>query len=497
MADIPRSVLTEPLPGLELLSWGKVRESYCLPSRAGQNLMLVVSTDRVSIFDFVLPALVPQKGEVLNALNVFAAGMLGDFCQQDQVARDVKAFLPEGLRDNPELQKRAVVVEQLAMLSVEAIVRLYLTGSGFAAYQRTDKVCGHYLPKGLVNGSRLPYPIFTPTTKAEVGHDQHLGINQVIEKHGFLLERLSLQLTQLFSQFAEECGIILADTKLEWGRRADGTLVLADERFTPDSSRFWDAREYQRALASGTVPPSLDKQYVREWGKREGIHQLDPANSDHVAQVHGLTVPENVLKQTARIYRYTFWRLTGRKLEQFQLEQMGIDVKSRPVKVMIILGSTSDTGAATEGLELLEAMPHVTSSVNIVSCHRNPEVLQNLLNSQEMTGVDVVIAGAGKAAALPGIVKSWLSHRGLNIPVIGVGFGSNEGADDWRAAKLSIEQLPGQPVELDVNGQAYMGSGGMTTACLAAAEDEFLPKAVEKKQAFLDYDWRGPLKPKQ
>lgn len=483
MAKIPQSVLDRQpvLPGLVLRGRGKVRDSYNLedPSK-----MLVVASDRCSIFDFVLNTLIGFKGEVLCALNYFwTKNLLSSVFETDLIAAGfaIDAFLPEALRGNVDLQKRATVVKLLPAPDVEDIVRIILTGSGWQSYQKDETVCGHKLPPNLRDGSFLPYPLYTPTTKAEVGHDVHITADSVANSHGFLRERLAIQAACMVSGFAAERGIILADTKFEFSQLSDGSIVLADEKATPDSSRFVDKTAWLKASKKGVFPPSLDKQFVREWGKANGINgSLDPEDPEIVSRVHSLVVPEDVVKVTTNIYRYIFWRLTGMKIERFQRKEMGIAVEDQKLKVEVLVGSESDLPQIQKGLSLFKCGRVASSRVSVISCHRNPKELRDFVRD-ELTKADVVIAGAGMAAALPGIVKSLLCE--LNhpqIPVIGVAFKGATPADD-KAAIDSIERLPGQPVELDSEGHAHFGDEGFVEACYSAIMDEFLQKTVEKK----------------
>ncbi|HLC85584.1 MAG TPA: phosphoribosylaminoimidazolesuccinocarboxamide synthase, partial [Candidatus Nanoarchaeia archaeon] len=249
--------------GLNLRHQGKVRDSYNLPGHP--DMMLPVASDRCSVFDFVLNTLIPFKGEVLTAMSCFwIEEIISQIQATDLVAfgSKIDPYLPEELRGNPSLQKRATVVKLLEQPEVEDIVRLYLTGSGYESYAKTGMICGHKLPAGLIDGSKLPYPIYTPTTKAMEGHDEHIDADGVVSRYGFKRERLSLQIAQAMGSYAEHCGIILADTKFEF------SSVLADEKGTPDSSRFWDLKAWKKAHVQGKLPPSFDKQFVREWAKK-------------------------------------------------------------------------------------------------------------------------------------------------------------------------------------------------------------------------------------
>lgn len=482
MAHIPKAVLKKQptLPGLHLRHRGKVRDSYGLPNHPDK--MLVVASDRCSIFDFVLPALVSLKGQILTALNHFwTTQIICGICETDFIATGVHidGYLPENLRGNPELQKRATVVRIHPSPDVEDIVRLYLTGSGWASYQKDLSICGHQLVPGLQDGNKLPYPLYTPTNKATEGHDEHISADSVAIRYGVKRERLSLQLAGAISNHAEKCGIILGDTKFELS--SDGLhLVLVDEKGTPDSSRFWDSRAWKKAQAKGVLPPSLDKQYVRRYGIEIGINKLDPKNPEHRSFVDGLRVPWSVTDMTTLIYRYIFWRLTGMQIEVYQNTKMGIQVERKRRRVEIVVGSENDLPQTTAGRNFLEMFADVR--VSVLSCHRNPVELRKFAKSQ-LLKADIVIPGAGMAAALPGIIKSELCMlKHPEIPVIGVAFkGATE--EDDQAAKLSITRLPGQPVELALDGTAYFAEQGFFDACTAAVEHEFLPKTIEAKRA--------------
>ncbi|MDD5726081.1 MAG: phosphoribosylaminoimidazolesuccinocarboxamide synthase [Patescibacteria group bacterium] len=479
MPKLPSSVVTEPIPGLELINRGKVRDTYALPGHSDK--MLVVASDRLSIFDFVLPALVPQKGAILTAMNIFWRKMLGDQFAHDLAAygEKVDEYLPPELHGKG-LMTQATVVRRLEMCDCEAIVRGYLTGSGLKAYNKTQEVCGHRLPPGLQDGDRLPFPIFTPSTKAKEGHDEHITADRVAEKYGARIERASLQLYQAAEQFASEKGIILADTKFEWGLDPEtDKLVLADEVLTPDSSRFWDVLAWQKMQKSQfrSSPTSYDKQRVRDWGKTRGIDKRDPCKPEDVEYVHGLEVPAEVIARTTQIYRYIFWRLTGMKLEKFQLYKMSLEEVFSPlVKIEVISGSESDVGQMTSGLAELDNAQKAGEAQyrrHVISCHRNPEELANYAHN--LPDDVIVVAGAGMAAALPGVLKALLVKEGkAQIPVIGVAF-TGKTEEDNLAARLSIERLPGQPVLLAPDGKAYFGPLGFENACLAALYHEFLP----------------------
>jgi phosphoribosylaminoimidazole-succinocarboxamide synthase len=240
------------IDGAEHLHSGKVRDLYTLPS----GELLMVASDRISAYDFVLDTPIPDKGEILTRMSLWWFDQLADLVPNHVVSTDV----PDAVRG------RAVVCEQLEMFPVECVARGYLTGSGLLDYRASGEVCGIELPPGLEDGSRLPVPLFTPATKAELGdHDENVSYDAVVATVGAdAAERLldlTLRVYARAEELARERGIILADTKLEFGRRVDGTTVLGDEVLTPDSSRFWPAADW----APGRAQASYDKQIVRDW----------------------------------------------------------------------------------------------------------------------------------------------------------------------------------------------------------------------------------------
>ncbi len=313
---------------------GKVRDTYQLPGYDG--ILLPVASDRVSIFDFVLGSLIPDKGAVLTALTIMwltVARILKDTPHHLLAfGRGIDEYLPPDLRGNTELQKRALVVQKLDMLPVECVVRGYLTGSGWSAYQKHDGVvCGHQLSPGLHDGAKLPRPLFTPTTKAEEGHDEHLPFQEVLARYGRQAELKSLSIFTAAARFAEHRGILLADTKFEFGQ-SGGTYVLGDEVLTPDSSRFWLAKDWEKAVLQRKSPAGYDKQPVREWGKGvntpfphpehasvliTGINNLSPADPEHQRFVGSVPVPVEVANPTTRRYREALKMLASMPLGTF------------------------------------------------------------------------------------------------------------------------------------------------------------------------------------
>src|SRR3954469_10499048 len=254
-----------PVSDLPLLASGKVREMYDLGDR-----LLMVASDRISTYDVVHPTPIPDKGKVLTALSVFW------FDRTGQIVPNHFLSANDGVPD--DVRGRALVVRKLDMLPVECVVRGYITGSGWKDYQATGKVSGIELPPGLQESERLPQPIFTPSTKAEVGHDEAIDFEQGAELVGSRelmdeLRRASIALYDFAAEHARERGIILADTKFEFGLAADGRLPLGDEVLTPDSSRFWPADGYQ----PGRGQPSFDRQYVRDSASQPGWDKSPPA----------------------------------------------------------------------------------------------------------------------------------------------------------------------------------------------------------------------------
>jgi phosphoribosylaminoimidazole-succinocarboxamide synthase len=292
---------------LDHLASGKVRELY----DAGEGRLLMVASDRISAFDVVLPTPIPDKGRVLTALSLHWFALTGDIVRNHVISASLGEF-PEGARD-PELAGRALLVRRLEMLPLECVVRGYLAGSGWKDYGRTGAVCGIALPAGLREADRLPRTLFTPSTKATSGHDENItaeqGIALVGEARYREVEHASIALYERAATAALARGIILADTKFEFGIDADGSLVVADEVLTPDSSRFWPADSY----APGSSPPSFDKQYVRDWLETQPWDKTPP----------GPELPDEVREGTAARYREAYERLAGRPFASYR-DEMGV-----------------------------------------------------------------------------------------------------------------------------------------------------------------------------
>jgi phosphoribosylaminoimidazole-succinocarboxamide synthase len=280
---------------------GKVRELYGFGDR-----LLLVASDRMSAFDVVLPTPIPDKGRVLTALSQFWFARTEHIVPNHLVTMDVDEF-PAQARELPDLAGRAMLVKRLTMLPIECVVRGYLVGSGWKDYRATGSVCGHALPQGLREADRLPEPLFTPSTKATEGHDQNIdragGVALVGEERFTSLERLSIELYRTAADYALERGIIIADTKFEFGVDERGHIVVADEVLTPDSSRFWPVAEY----APGGSPPSYDKQYVRDWLETLDWDKTPP----------GPEVPADVVEGTRRRYIEAYEQLTGASFDAY------------------------------------------------------------------------------------------------------------------------------------------------------------------------------------
>ena len=288
------------IKSLPLLVRGKVRDMYAL----GDDRLLIVTTDRLSAFDVVLPDPIPDKGEVLNEMSNFWFRRLAHI-----VPNHLNGAAPDevikGADEATQVRGRAVVVKKLKPLPVEAVVRGYLIGSGWKDYQRTGAVCGIPLPLGLKQADKLPEVMFTPATKAEAGaHDENISFDQAEKLIGRKLaakvREVSIRLYREAADYARERGIIIADTKFEFGTDEKGDLVLIDEALTADSSRFWPADQYR----PGTSPPSFDKQYVRDYLETLDWKKKPPAPR----------LPPEVIAKTSEKYREALYRLTGKKL---------------------------------------------------------------------------------------------------------------------------------------------------------------------------------------
>ncbi|MCI0401440.1 MAG: phosphoribosylaminoimidazolesuccinocarboxamide synthase [Gammaproteobacteria bacterium] len=294
---MPTALFRSEISSLPLIRRGKVRDMYAV----GKDQMLIVTTDRISAFDVVLPNPIPGKGVVLTALSNFWFGKTAPIVPNHLADTPLDKVLPD-FGERKSVEHRAVVVRRLKPLPVEAIVRGYLIGSGWKDYRKTGAVCGMRLPKGLAQAGKLPEPIFTPSTKADAGeHDENISFARAVELLGRgvadRVRELSVAIYHFAADFAHRRGIIIADTKMEFGQDDEGKLVLIDELLTPDSSRFWPAESYR----PGINPPSFDKQYIRDyleslhWDKRPPAPEL----------------PESVVAKSAEKYQEAMTRLVA------------------------------------------------------------------------------------------------------------------------------------------------------------------------------------------
>jgi phosphoribosylaminoimidazole-succinocarboxamide synthase len=276
--------------GWQHLRTGKVRDLYT----NSENEILLVASDRISAFDWVLPTQIPNKGAILTQLSLFWFELLEDIVPNHIISDEVPS----------EVSDRAVIVKPLEMFAIECVARGYLTGSGLSEYKVSQAVCGNALPEGLVDGSQLPETIFTPATKAEIGdHDINIdfaGAAKVVGAEAAEeLRVLTIKLYNTAAEFANSRGIILADTKFEFGRDANGVITLGDEALTPDSSRFWEATSW----APGSAPASFDKQFVRDFLTASGWDKKSPPPE----------LPAEIIEKTAARYEEAFFRITGMK----------------------------------------------------------------------------------------------------------------------------------------------------------------------------------------
>ena len=296
---------TSALTSLPLLARGKVRDNYAV----GDNRILMVASDRLSAFDVIMGEPIPGKGELLTQMALFWFGKLGHICPNHLTGDDpVSVVTPQ---EAPQVRGRSMLVQRLKPLPVEAVVRGYLAGSGWQEYKATQSVCGVALPAGLKNAAKLPEPIFTPASKAAVGeHDENISFDRLTEMIGPALAAqirdLSITIYKEAAAIALTKGLIIADTKFEFGLDRAGKLVLMDEVLTPDSSRYWPVEGYDAAFRAGTNPPSYDKQFVRDW-----LEQVRSNGKPWDKTPPAPRLPQEVVDKTAAKYREALQRLTA------------------------------------------------------------------------------------------------------------------------------------------------------------------------------------------
>lgn len=303
-AAAPSVVTTTDLP-FKVFRKGKVRDVYDVSAEMGKPALLMVATDRISAFDVVLDPGIPHKGACLTQMSNFWFHLLRDEVPNHLIETDVARF-PKGLQPYAAMLKgRAVIVEKLKPLPVECIARGHISGSGWKEYRKAGTVCGIKLPAGLKESDRLPETIFTPSTKADEGHDENISFEQAVaivgRSNAEWLRRTTIKLYETARKHAAARGIIIADTKFEFGTRPDGSIVLMDEILTPDSSRFWPADQF----VPGGAQPSFDKQFLRDWLETQPWNKTPP----------GPKLPPQVVEGTAQRYYEAYEKVTGRKFQ--------------------------------------------------------------------------------------------------------------------------------------------------------------------------------------
>ncbi len=430
------ALLQSSIRTLPLVSRGKVRDIYAV----GDDKLLMITTDRLSAFDVIMGEPIPEKGVVLNRMSDFWFSRLAHIVPNHLTGIDPESVVGESEVD--QVRGRAVVAKRLKPIAVEAVVRGYLIGSGWKDYQDTGSVCGIALPKGLKLAAKLPEPIFTPAHKAEMGlHDENISFDQVCSQIGKPLaekiREVSIRLYQEASDYAAEQGIIIADTKFEFGLDESGTLHLMDEVLTADSSRFWPADSYQEGMS----PPSFDKQFVRDYLETLDWGKTPPAPP----------LPAHVIERTAAKYREALFRIAGVRL---------------PI-VGVVMGSQSDWDVMRHAVAILDhfGIPH---EAKVVSAHRMPDTLYAYAEAACARGLKGIIAGAGGAAHLPGMLAAKTT-----VPVFGVPVPSKylRGEDSL----YSIVQMPkGIPVATFAIGEAGAANAALHLIATLACEDETL-----------------------
>lgn len=292
--SLPPAITKTEIPGVPCKR-GKVRDVYDLGDR-----LVIVTTDRISAFDWVLGEGIPDKGKILNQMTLFWMNLLK--VENHLLSTDPNEMGSAFSGLAPMLRGRAILVKKTEVVPIECVVRGWLAGSGWKEYQSSGTVCGIKLPSGLKQSSKLPEPIFTPATKAETGHDENISFSQMVERVGAetanTLRDRSIDVYSRAAAFAHEKGIILADTKFEWGKLKSGEIILIDEVLTPDSSRFWDEKSY----ALGISPPSFDKQFIRDWLESTTWDKNSPPPA----------IPQSIIEQTRLRYLEAFKALTGK-----------------------------------------------------------------------------------------------------------------------------------------------------------------------------------------
>jgi len=430
------ALLESTIRSLPLVSRGKVRDIYAV----GDDKLLMITTDRLSAFDVIMSSPIPEKGVVLNRLTDFWFSRLSHIVPNHLTGIDPESVVAESEVD--QVRGRAVVAKRLRPIPVEAVVRGYLIGSGWKDYQDSQQVCGIALPAGLRQAAKLSVPIFTPAHKAEMGsHDENISFEQMSNQIGGSLaetiREISLKLYQEASDYAASRGIIIADTKFEFGLDESGVVHLMDEVLTADSSRFWPADEYQEGMS----PPSFDKQFVRDYLETLDWNKTPPPPP----------LPARIIERTAAKYREALFRIAGVRL---------------PI-VGVVMGSQSDWDVMRHAVDILDQFG-IAHEARVVSAHRMPDALYAYAEAAQARGLRGIIAGAGGAAHLPGMLAAKTT-----VPVFGVPVPSKylRGEDSL----YSIVQMPkGVPVATFAIGEAGAANAALHLIATLACEDDAL-----------------------
>jgi phosphoribosylaminoimidazole-succinocarboxamide synthase len=445
-------LLSADLPGLERVARGKVRDVFAV-----DDGLLLVATDRVSAFDVVMNEGIPHKGRVLTAVSAFWFDQLRDVVPNHVITTDVTA-MPAAVAPHHEvLRGRTTYCRRANPLPVEFVVRGYLAGSGLKEYRAKGSICGVPLPPGLVESSRLPEPILTPTTKAAVGHDEPITFEQVREQLGAKIadraRAVALAIFDRASALAEKRGLLLADTKFEFGL-IHGELVWIDEALTPDSSRYWSKAEWKEGVAQ----QPFDKQVLRDYLLKQDWNQKPPPPP----------LSPEIVAETSRRYLESARILTGRDVLASN------EPRRKTTQVAIVMGSDSDLETLQGGIQQLSDLG-VPFEVRVLSAHRTPDAAQRFAREAEGRGVKVIIAAAGGAAHLAGAMAA---HSML--PVIGVPIASSP-LSGFDALLSTVMMPPGIPV-----ATVAVGKMGGTNAALLAVEilALFDPEMKKKLVAF-------------
>jgi phosphoribosylaminoimidazole-succinocarboxamide synthase len=451
-----KAIYSSQLTSLPLLHKGKVRDNYAV----GQDKMLIVATDRLSAFDVIMNEPIPEKGAVLTQMAQFWFDRLAHI-----VPNHLTGIAPDSVvcaDEVAQVRGRSMVVKRLKPLPIEAVVRGYIIGSGWKDYQATGSVCGIELPKGLKLAEKLPEPIFTPASKAAVGeHDENISFDTLVATIGETLAKqikdVSIRLYQEAAEYAATRGIIIADTKFEFGLDEHNQLTLMDEVLTADSSRYWPADQYQ----VGVSPPSYDKQFVRDYLE---------ALQDWPKKPPAPAVPEAVIQQTADKYRRAYEVITGKSWAS--ATNAISHACDKPV-VGVVMGSSSDWDVMKHAVAVLQQFD-IPYEAQVVSAHRMPDEMFNYAEQARQRGLKVIIAGAGGAAHLPGMISAKTI-----LPVLGVPVPSKylKGEDSL----LSIVQMPkGIPVLTLAIGEAGAANAGLSAVAILATTDAELATKLQQ-----------------